>query len=65
MQSTHQLKFATNMVQLSMDSYKNRKIIESSLREGHSNASTIRFLKTVLEDDAPSSCKNYVPMLCE
>ena len=55
MQSTHQLKFATNMVQLSMDSYKNRKIIESSLREGHSNASTIPFLKTVLEDDAPSS----------
>ena len=40
-----------------MDANKKRKIIESSLREGHSNASTIRFLKTVLEDDAPGSWK--------
>ena len=43
-----------------MDATKKRKIISSSLREGYSNASTIRFLKEVLEEDIPNRWKDLL-----
>ena len=45
-----------------MEASKKRRIIHASLREGHSNNSTIRFLQDVLDndEDVPKSWKDLI-----